>query len=81
MFERLEGIDICAPAAVAVASLVQALKQGQVGSRDSILVNITGGGLMRLKRNHRLHYLQPDVIVHNPDVDFENVLVELDHTV
>lgn len=79
-FEHLEGIDICSPAAVAVASIIKALKQGKVRSEDKILLNITGGGLMRLKQSHLLHYLQPDVTVDNPDVDIEEILLKLDHT-
>lgn len=49
LFEHHEGIDICPPAAVAVATLLQACESGAVRRNDVILLNVTGGGQRRLK--------------------------------
>jgi cysteate synthase len=78
-FERLEGIDIDPAAAVAVAALVQAVRQQRVGKKDKILLNITGGGSMKLRADHSLHNLEPDIIVDNPDVDIGYILGKLGH--
>ncbi len=53
LFEELEGIDICPAASVAVASLAQAVAQRAVDKADVVLLNITGGGLRRLKGSRR----------------------------
>jgi cysteate synthase len=44
LFESLEGIDILPPSAVAIASLLKAVKTGNVGTEDIFLLNIAGGG-------------------------------------
>jgi len=49
LFEAVEGIDIHPAAAVAVASLMKAVESGNVKPQDSILLNISGGGLKRVK--------------------------------
>jgi cysteate synthase len=61
LFEHLEGIDICAAAGVAVASLIQAIAKGTVGKSDHILLNITSGGLKRME-GQPLQMLQPDLV-------------------
>jgi len=43
-FEELEGCDIYSAAAVALASLAQAVEKGIVRPEDCIMLNITGGG-------------------------------------
>ncbi len=68
IFESLEGIDIHPASAVAVASLMQAVKAGKVQADDLIMLNITGGGEERFKKSHQLYYLQPEIIFPiNPD--------------
>lgn len=47
LFEDLEGIDPDPAAAVCVASLTGAVENGEVGKKDIILLNITGGGYKR----------------------------------
>ena len=49
MIESIEGIDIMTPGAVAAASLLQAVASGEVDKDDCILLNISGGGIERLK--------------------------------
>ncbi len=47
MFSQLEGIDIHPAAGVALASLIDSVNQGKVGSEENIMLNITGGGFER----------------------------------
>jgi cysteate synthase len=77
VFERLEGIDIHPAAAVAVASLVQALKQEKVEPDDKILLNITGGGDLKLKQTRSLQTLKPDLVLENAQVNIQEILDQL----
>ena len=79
LFEETEGIDIYHAAAVATASLQQAIEKGMVKSDDVIMLNITGGGEKRFQAEHELYYLKPDHIF---KIDFtkeevERVLAEM----
>ena len=62
LFEETEGIDIYHAAAVAAASLQQAVEKGVVKPDDVVMLNITGGGEKRFHAEHELHYLQPSHI-------------------
>lgn len=62
LFEETEGIDLHPAAAVATASLVQAVKNKRVDPRSVIMLNITGGGEERFKKEHELHYLKPSLV-------------------
>jgi len=57
-FEETEGIDIVPAAGVAVAALRKALDNDSVGRDDTILLNITGGGERRLKREHKTYEVE-----------------------
>jgi cysteate synthase len=63
LFEQSEGIDILNAPAVAVAALEQAIDARAVSPDDIILLNITGGGVARIKEDHSQYMLQPDVTV------------------
>ena len=60
LFEETEGIDIYHAAAVATASLQQAVEKGTVKPDDVVMLNITGGGEKRFQAEHDIHRLQPD---------------------
>ena len=62
-FLALEGIDIHDAAAVAVASLVQAVEEGTVGKRDVIMLNITGGGEELAKSEKEIFYATPHLVL------------------
>ncbi len=51
LFKSLEGIDIVPATAVAVASLLKAVEASKVKKRESILLNVTGGGEERLRED------------------------------
>ncbi len=59
LFERTEGNDIHPAAAVAVASLINAVKEGEVEKDATIMINITGGGEKRIKSEKEVTYLKP----------------------
>ncbi len=63
LFETLEGIDIHPAAAVAVASLMQAVNDNRIPDNAIVMLNITGGGEARYKAEHQLTYLTPDIIL------------------
>ncbi len=68
LFLKLEGIDINPAAAVAVASLIESVKEGTVESNKIVMLNITGAGAERYGAEHTLHYLKPAAVFPiNPD--------------
>ena len=62
LFEETEGIDIYHAAAVATASLQQAVANGTVKADDVVMLNITGGGESRFLSEHTICHLQPNHI-------------------
>jgi cysteate synthase len=70
LFEQLEGIDIHPAPAVAVATLISEAKAGRIDKDATIMLNITGGGEKRYKREHQLFYLKPSAVFgYNPTLD------------
>lgn len=63
LFERTEGIDIDPAAAVAVAALLQSVRRNLVKADSLIHLNITGGGMGRLRRERRLSRVRPDLVL------------------
>jgi cysteate synthase len=61
LFEEAEEIDIVGAAAIAVAAIRQALESNAVNVKDSILLNITGGGISRLERECDMFMLNRSV--------------------
>ena len=62
LFEAAEGNDIHPAAAVATASLINAVKENKVEKDAVIMLNITGCGEERFKREHALFMLEPSVV-------------------
>ena len=58
-FESIEGIDIMTPGAVAMASLQQALATGEVDPDACTVLNISGGGVERLKQDYATETVEP----------------------
>lgn len=50
---KYTGISPCPEASVALAGLQQAIREGEVNSKDCVLVHITGGGWERLVRDFK----------------------------
>jgi cysteate synthase len=68
LFESLEGCDLDAAAEVALAGLVRAVAQGKVRRKESVLLNLTGGGARRLVRDIRRTRVHPDVEIASPGI-------------
>ncbi len=65
LFEETEGIDLVPAAGVAAAALIQATRSGKVGTDGPVLLNITGGGERRLKRDRAVKRVSPYLISKN----------------
>ena len=63
MFEELEGIDIHPAAGVTIVSLIKALKENQVSPEQTIMLNLTGGGEQRFKREFKFVSTKPDLVM------------------
>jgi cysteate synthase len=62
LFLELEGNDIESAAAIAVASLINAVKNNEVEKDAVIMLNITGGGSEHFKRDKNVRYEKPVMI-------------------
>jgi cysteate synthase len=76
LFEKSEGIDLNPAAAVAVATLVQAVESGAVKPNEKIVLNITGGGQKRLMQDYELKQLPVSLEVSAKDEDAEDKVVK-----
>jgi cysteate synthase len=66
LFLETEGIDIAPAASVALASLRSYARSGGLDTDSTIMLNITGGGIERFQKEHRLFHLRPSLTV-EPD--------------
>jgi cysteate synthase len=69
LFQELEGIDISPAAGIAAASLIQAVEAGTIGRKDCILLNITGGGNKKVKKEYSLQYLDPNITFGDQEIE------------
>ncbi len=70
LFEKTEGNDVHPAAAIAVASLISAVENNRIEKDAVIMLNITGGGEARFKKDNQLFYLKPDLVFNiNPQFD------------
>jgi len=73
LFREAEGIDISPAAAVAAASLIRAVESGQVGPEESVMLNITGGGMDQFASEHEIRTARAD-LVFSPDVREQDLI-------
>jgi cysteate synthase len=64
-FLATEGIDLVPASGVAVAVLKDAVRKGAIGKSDTVLLNITGGGEARLRKDKQTHTVMPQFISKN----------------
>lgn len=76
-FLHLEGIDIHNAAAVAVASLAQAVECNAVRKDECIMLNITGGGEERAKAENEICYAVPHLVL-DPALPAEDIINEIE---
>jgi cysteate synthase len=70
LFEKLEENDIHPAAAVATATLIKAVEEGTVEKDALIMLNITGGGEAKFKKENEITFLKPSHIFEiNPDIE------------
>ena len=62
LFQKTEGIDIVPASGVAVAALIRAVKTGAIGKKETVLLNITGGGEKRLRQDKKTYSVVPHYI-------------------
>lgn len=60
LFTECEGIDLDPAAAVCVAGLVKTVKEGLIQPEERVLLNITGGGYERVRKDLPLFTREPD---------------------
>ena len=77
-FLKLEGIDIHNAAAVAVASLAQAVSNGTVSKDEMIMLNITGGGEERAKAEGGIIYAEPHLVM-DPETPADEVAAKVEN--
>ena len=77
LFIETEGNDIHPAAAIATASLINTINENRIDKDALIMLNITGGGEERFKKEHDLHYLKPSLIF-DIDPEFEEVKEKLE---
>jgi cysteate synthase len=65
MFLKTEGIDIVPASGVAVAALKQAIDTRGIRKNDTVLLNITGGGEARLRKDRKTHAVVPTYVSKN----------------
>ncbi len=59
LFRETEGIDIYSAPAIALATLIEEVRQGHIDPSATIMLNITGGGEKRLMQDKEPWYLKP----------------------
>jgi cysteate synthase len=62
LFLKHEGNDVEPAAAVAVASLMKAVQEKMVEPDAVIMLNITGGGIEKFKKENSVCYITPEKI-------------------
>ena len=63
LFEQFEGNDIYSAAGVAVITLKKAIEKGKVKKDEIVMLNITGGGEKRFKRENSYVNIEPHLIL------------------
>jgi cysteate synthase len=76
LFKELEGADIEPAAAVALATLINAVESGKIEKDKIIMLNITGGGGQRFRNDNKIYDLKPEIIF-QIDPDTEEVITKV----
>ena len=79
LFEKIEGIDIMSPGAVALAALQQAVEKQIVRPDERILLNISGGGVERFKRENEWRVVEPHLIISKQEAMMPSIIERLEH--
>jgi len=70
LFEETEGVDIYSAPGIALASLINAIKAGEVDPEKIVMLNVTGGGEKHCQQGKKQHNLKPSLVFDlNPDAN------------
>ena len=72
-FFETEGIDLAPAAAVAVASLQQAVSRGEVKRDDLVMLNVTGGGYAKIEKAGKKKPVEARLTIRPEESDPESV--------
>lgn len=75
-FFQSEGVDIFPASAAAVASLAKALEEGKVQKDETVMLNITGGGMLNATRKG-FTLKEPDLVL-SPELSAEEIIMAVD---
>lgn len=75
-FFQSEGVDVFPASAAAVASLAKALEEGKVQKDETVMLNITGGGMLNATRKG-FTLKEPDLIL-SPELSAEEIIMAVD---
>ncbi len=73
LFKETEGNDISPAASVALASLIKAVNNGKVKPDETVMLNITGGGMERFASENPIQTAKADLVC-SPDVDAQELI-------
>ena len=76
LFSEKEGIDISPAAAVAVATLIKSIESGRVDKKAAVMLNITGGGTERYRKEYNTKAAVADLVL-PVDAEAEKVVAEV----
>ena len=74
LFEQAEGIDIDPASGVAFATLMKAVRYGQIEPDATVLLNITGGGRYRSWLDKKMIPARPDLLVDGSEITSDETL-------
>ncbi len=70
LFEETEGVDIYSAPGIALASLINAIKAGEVDPEKIVMLNVTGGGEKHCQQGKKQYNLKPSLEFDlNPDAN------------
>lgn len=78
LFEQHEGCDLHPASGIALGALIQAGKNKQVGKDDIIVLNATGGGEGRIRRDFHLYYLPPFARLTDKEINSEEAAIKIE---
>jgi len=75
-FFKSEGVDILPASACACACVKKALEEGKITPDETVMLNITGGGMLNATRGGFVQ-IEPDLVL-SPDLPEEEIIAAID---
>ena len=77
IFQESENVDIDPAAGVALATLINAIRAGQIERNAIVLLHITGGGRHKRHSEERLLAVEPDLQVEESEILAERTVEKM----